>query len=664
MNFLYPEVLWGLTALSIPIIIHLFNFRKAKKIFFSNVRFLEDIKKKSSSKLKLKHLLILASRLLFLFFLVLVFAQPFLPGNDDGFIQNSATIYLDNSQSMSNLTQRGVSGFNESLDYANQIIDLYPATTQFKIVTGDFMPSGNHTKSPKKAKELITEIDYSNDSRSGQSIMDRLAEFGEAEASDIFLISDFQATTIGNFQKLTDTINDYKLIPIQFSDNKNVFVDSIFLASPILVNGQRNQLHVKLRNTGSENIHDLIVKFYVNERQAASASIDIDSRASATLIFELNFDLDLRNSCRINFEDFPITFDNDYHFTINRLEKIKIVEIIDENRLTYLDKVFENNELFQYQKFQSTNISYDAIATTNFLIINEITNFDQTLTSMIQEQILKGTAIFVIPAEDVNLAAMSRALGLNCSKDEGPINMELETPDINNPFFDGIFSKLEMNTRMPFAKTTLSWPDLGMTLIKTKTGTPFLTHFSNDQSLYLLASPLNEEYTDLPIHAIFVPIMYRMALMSHDNLSRLSYTTDESNLVIAVDSIPLNKLYTLQNADQELIPTQKINANQLVLNLPKYLLSPGFYDLTIDGRTQKILAFNNAKSESFPDQLGLDALASKVSGNVNVEIIADLDPQSFTDSMKEKYHSIQLWKYALILSLMFLVAETLLLRFL
>ncbi|MEP6647066.1 MAG: BatA domain-containing protein, partial [Saprospiraceae bacterium] len=34
MQFLYPSFLWALTALSIPIILHLFYFRRYKKVYF------------------------------------------------------------------------------------------------------------------------------------------------------------------------------------------------------------------------------------------------------------------------------------------------------------------------------------------------------------------------------------------------------------------------------------------------------------------------------------------------------------------------------------------------------------------------------------------------------------------------------------------------------
>ncbi len=62
MNFLYPEFLWALFTLLIPVIIHLFHFRKFKKVYFTNVRFLKQLKNESESTSKIKNLLILISR--------------------------------------------------------------------------------------------------------------------------------------------------------------------------------------------------------------------------------------------------------------------------------------------------------------------------------------------------------------------------------------------------------------------------------------------------------------------------------------------------------------------------------------------------------------------------------------------------------------------------
>src|ERR1035438_3666616 len=79
MQFLHSNFLFALSALAIPIIIHLFNFRRYKTVYFSNVTFLKELKEETASQSKLKHLLVLACRLLALAFLVFAFAQPYIP---------------------------------------------------------------------------------------------------------------------------------------------------------------------------------------------------------------------------------------------------------------------------------------------------------------------------------------------------------------------------------------------------------------------------------------------------------------------------------------------------------------------------------------------------------------------------------------------------------
>ena len=109
MSFLFPNFLYALFAVSIPIIIHLFNFRKYKKIYFTNVKFLRELKQESQSKNRLKELLILLSRILAISCLVLAFAQPVLvdKGRKVQTGQKAIAVYIDNSFSMEGINKNG-----------------------------------------------------------------------------------------------------------------------------------------------------------------------------------------------------------------------------------------------------------------------------------------------------------------------------------------------------------------------------------------------------------------------------------------------------------------------------------------------------------------------------------------------------------------------------
>jgi hypothetical protein len=99
MSFANPVMLWGFLALVIPIIIHLFNFRKTKRLVFSSTRFLKEVKVATNKRRNIKEWLILLSRLFFISFLVLAFAEPYRDGQsaDAG---GEVILFLDNSLSM------------------------------------------------------------------------------------------------------------------------------------------------------------------------------------------------------------------------------------------------------------------------------------------------------------------------------------------------------------------------------------------------------------------------------------------------------------------------------------------------------------------------------------------------------------------------------------
>ena len=49
MEFVHPEILWGLGALAIPIVIHLLHFRRFKRVQFSQVSFLKDVQRETKA---------------------------------------------------------------------------------------------------------------------------------------------------------------------------------------------------------------------------------------------------------------------------------------------------------------------------------------------------------------------------------------------------------------------------------------------------------------------------------------------------------------------------------------------------------------------------------------------------------------------------------------
>ena len=87
----------------VPPIIHLFNFRKYKTVYFSDIRFIENIRQTTRRKSVLKQIILMLLRMLAIAALVLAFAQPVINSSPNAVAQKQPAppvIYLDNSFSM------------------------------------------------------------------------------------------------------------------------------------------------------------------------------------------------------------------------------------------------------------------------------------------------------------------------------------------------------------------------------------------------------------------------------------------------------------------------------------------------------------------------------------------------------------------------------------
>ncbi|MEL7001814.1 MAG: BatA domain-containing protein, partial [Bacteroidota bacterium] len=381
MSFLQPALLYGLFALAIPIIIHLFNFRKTKRVYFSNTQFLKKVKEASTAKLKLKHYLILFSRLLFILFLVLAFAQPFLPSEKELSASQQTVVYIDNSYSMTNHVDESFSALDAAIVYTNQLIDLYPSNTEYKFLTNDFDPSFRSPKSKTELGELTTELRPGSITRTWEEIYNRIKNEKDTENSNVYWIGDFQKVLGGDNEILEfDSLMDVNLIPLQFNSANNVYIDSLYLDNPFLIGNEKLKLHVIVRNRGNAEVSDLILKVFADDIQAATASVDIGANSKEEVVFDLAFDLDGIQKGRISFEEFPVSFDNDFYFTINSGDKIKVLEINESDEVTNVERVYGNTSLFEFKSFNFSNLDYSLIPKSDIVVVNELSTIEPSLS--------------------------------------------------------------------------------------------------------------------------------------------------------------------------------------------------------------------------------------------------------------------------------------------
>ena len=725
MNFVYPQFLWGLLALSIPIIIHLFNFRRTRKVYFSNNYFLKNVKEATTSKLKVKHLLILLARLLFVAFLVITFAQPFLPGEENA--ENGSNtdklvyIYLDNSLSMSSELASNVRGIDQGVNYIEEIISLYPRNTQYKFLTNEFGSFSRVPKSGGELGELIAQTDLTGVSRSAEEVISKIRSdiatdaFGSADSrqSDIYVISDFQRSTFGNPEVFAnDTTNNVKLVPITTSYESNVYIDSVYLANPFVLAEETNELAVVLKNDGEEEISDQIVRLLINDEQVASASLDLAANASGTVRFTLNFPLQQNNRCQLVFEDYPVTFDNEFFFTLNLGDRISVLEIKPGLRnggpapVSNIAQVYANETIFDLQSFSIDNLDYSLIQSSDMVVLNELGNTsdeaNRAVIPYLRDYLADGGHVLYIPPATADLSFLQDVTGNSGISGERIVlpdsieadRLSLANPDLANPFFEGMFEGESENFAMPAAEQMMQHNLQGEPLLRYRSGEPYLMVLSNryisadvpaTDQLYFFATPLRDQFTDIQRHAIFVPIMYRLASLSKSMNNELYYYIDNPTIALETSSFeeseraePSNAparrfIYRLVQGEEEVIPTQRVVSGRLLMEIPQDVVRSGFYSLLRAEESSAVeesaesmmtLSFNIDESESLIEQYKLDDLQTIFEGIANIDIYEAEDVEEFAGLIRSEQTNIALWKYTLLLALFFLLTEILLIRFL
>lgn len=664
MRFLNPQFLYGLLALAIPIIIHLFHFRKIRKVYFSNTRFLRKVKEESAHRRNLKHYLILFCRLCFIFFLVMAFAQPFLPASEDESAGVPLTIYLDNSFSMSNEVQEDQSALDQGVEYINTLLDVMPENTTCRLLTNDFLPSSNRMRTRNEIREELTELQYSGLARDHQEVINRIRAYGEEGKKNIFWISDFQSSRAA-FQEpvVTDSSEQLQLVPLKFRSEANLSIDSVYLDNPLMIGDGQLQLFVVIRNSGNESIKDLIVKVYLDEIQSATGSIDIPAGSRATIQFDLSISMEATRRGRISIEDFPVTFDNDFYFSLSGPERIKILEIRGQEDITPVQQVYANPRLFDFVSFTSTNVDYNRIGLSDLVVLNGLPAPDGPLIAAINTYIDEGGHVMVIPAPVPDLSAYRKIRGSGDLYDiDSASSVPLAAPDYANPFFDNIFEEQSNRLAMPVSRPVLGWTNRGIHLLEFTSNAPYLTYRETRGGVFLVAAPFREGYDGFIRHALFVPVMYKIAARSMDHEMRLYRHTDEGTLVVRRDSLPSEGVYRLEREGSEIVPQQRIDQDQVHLDIPPNLIQSGFYDLTIDHNKIGLLAFNYPPEESDLRQAGEEMMHSWFEGP-DQQIIAPETTTDFKADMESRFKGKPLWKWMILLALAALLGEVALIRF-
>lgn len=679
MQFVNPSFLYGLFALAIPIAIHLFNFRRYRKIYFSNVELLRNYQKKTRKQSELLHYLVLAARLLAIVALVLAFAQPYIPSGEKlvtGSI-NVVGVFVDNSFSMEAGSTEGRK-LDEVKKKAADIASAYDADDLFQLLTNDF--EGRHQRLVSRDEFLLMlrEVKPSPMYRSFSEIINRqegLLRDKRYPSSASFILSDFQNATV--LSSMPDSLSGLPvfLIPADVGISGNLFIDSCWFPNPVLRMNQTAELNVKITNISENSFEKIPVKLTINGEQRAVSAIDIGPESSFTTVLKFSATNQGEQKAVVDILDYPVIFDDVYYMAFEVSEEIPVLAINQDDENAYLKSVFALDSVLKLKNSPVRQTNFSELDAQHLVVLNGIEGLSSGANDELVRFVEQGGNLIVFPP----LEAKSESINLLLNALNAPYYSSLDTiaqkvSKINrgHMVFKDVFerNKIEKgNLDLPIVKKhiKISSPEKGFAddLMTLDNGDPFLTMkpFGRGKVFVSAVAP-DDSWSNWPRHALFVPVMLNIAFQS-ENLSPLMYyTNNRSGIDPGQYQVVGDNVLSISREDGsgEFIPeVRAVNGRDLFF-VHDYIGEAGFYLVKDGEKVVKTLAFNYDRTESdlrCADLPELNAIEDALPG-VSVLVTGK---RNISKLIAERNHGQKLWKWFILAALLFIIIEVLLLRF-
>ncbi len=672
MRFLYPNMLWGLFALLIPILIHLFNFRRHKLVYFSNTAVLRSIQQENAKTRKLKYLVTLLLRCLFIAALVLAFAFPYHPEKqlNVNTSDNLIGVYVDNSMSMKGQSQR-TTLIEDARQSARDLVHKLNPSNRYLLMTNSFEVQNEY---PMNQEEMLDQLDRMNPDGSPADmgeVIDRfemLAKQHGFNSSTLFLYSDFQRNTFDLSAAKADTALQVVVVPMVPEYKSNLYIDSVWLSSPIVQPGLTNDLNVRIVNQGDKEVKGLPVSFTMNGAMAASTTVDLEKNGEVEIEMQFVVDGTGEQLCSVSLTDHPITFDDAYDFVLSVKNKLNVVELGSES--PYGSLVFDDDEQFHYTLMEPSRFDLSALSQAQLLIVNETANLNETLLQTLLDAISEGASLVVFPALDnpKNNSYLYGRLGLTLMEVDTNATAT-EDLALQHAFFSDMILDLPQHPDLPKVKRHIRLKSNGIpaTLLTLQNADPLLlSEQVGKGQAFIFATALSPAWSDLADNALFVPTMVKTALLGAQ-AGRISYTIGTDKMLVLNDiGLVGDRRFLFANADRsfELMPSSEVRNNKVYLYLNDNLPSAGFYELLVNDTLNRVTAWNESRVESRMDFIDRDDIEPEFEkAGFNVAAVLDTTDLATDDWVEAMARQSSQWKLFALIALLALLGEIVVLRF-
>ena len=641
MQFKHPEILYFLFLLVIPILVHLFQLRRFKKEYFTNVRFLKKLSIQTRKSSKIKKWLLLATRLLLLTFIIIAFAQPFFKAKDTKNSNNEMYIVLDNSFSMQAKGQKG-----ELLKRAVQeLLENTPENQTFSLITNSETFWNTDIKS---IRTELQNLKYSALPFQLESAMAKIKSRKSAFNKDVVIITDAVGLESKQLKSIDSDFNTYFIIQ-EAEQKNNASIDSVFIHQTL---DDFYEIGLKLSAFGEKD-KQIPVALYNQNKLIAKTLTKFETKEK-TIYFTIP-KKDFHGYVSIT--DNGLAYDNNLYFSISKPKKNNIISIGQPEKSNFLSRIYTNDE-FNFNNFAIETLDYNALEKQNTIVLNELDEIPQALQTTLKSFVEKGGNLVLIPSAKTstnNLNPFLKIFGNIQFKSLENKEKLVTKINFNHPLFSGVFENKINNFQYPKTKTSFGIASSNPAVLYYEDQTAFLTSISNAiSSVYIFTAPINLENSNFQQSPLIVPVFYKMGINNQNN--GVNALTIGNNAPFLVDeTLSKDEILKVQNDAETFIPVQQILNDKVKLTFNDYPEQAGNFGIYNQKNRLQNISFNYNRTESDLDQANEEAISDYKTID-SIETVFNTLQTDRTDN--------QIWKWFVIFALLFLVTEMAIIRFL
>jgi hypothetical protein len=686
MIFLNPAVLFGLLASSIPILIHLFNLRKLKKIEFSTLYFLKELQKNKIRKVKLKQWLLLALRVLIILFLVTAFSRPTLKGVALGGTTSSAkttAVFLfDDTFSMSVVGTKG-SFFNQEKQSVYELLSQLQEGDEAALVLvsdqshQEIKPTNNLIE----FRRMIDNLQLSYSSGGLNNAFVKAAKImGESKNfnKEIYILSDFQQgllrhnEEISNLSQLLD--EKVKVYTINYSgkDVFNLGVDNLVVNSQIFEKDKPVSFSATITNYSKQPVNNAVVSLFVNGERNAQQSISLSEGESKNVAFETTLKKTGNNDVFVELEDDDILQDNKRYTNVFVPDKIQVALFTDEDNDAAFTEValgLDNGEgsmtLTKKNLSQLSSVDLSKFGAVIIIGSENLSN-PERLVSYLNN----GGGLMIFPGSKTTLSKFQKLCGtFGIPYPAGVVgkvsqaqnassfgNIETDHPVFQNLFESRDKKKIESPDVYQYIK--IQPGSKGKNVISMADNSAFFSEYKAGQGKVLLfATAPVLSWSSFPLKAIFVPLLNKSVfyLASKDRDVTNYYAGSSVDINLSKYPLPQIKVAKTDNSSDNINiePQYKgkvyTYANTNSVGNYKFYSGDNLIDnisINADPAESKTEYLSKSDLKDYLDKTGFKGKYTGINSGDNL----------ISAVLQSRYGS-ELWKYFLIVALLLAITE-------